>query len=263
MVNNEAQPMEEDLKEQILEIIENAQNRTFLSYRNARASIQDFKSDSASRKPVSSESRTGNNVPNMLRDTIYQPPASQSHYSPSRNLRQSTISQRNAQNNSIFDSSSTENHPRTDSWDALTPGRRTTGLTATASSILGDHVNDHTSRTAQSQQNTYEIPSFTSPNPNGLDAAMQHIDEDLSWSLPPYHEHNGNHTPTSQDYRFDGMASLSDEQWNTLPAMEHLNSLNWNPLVEADIVRKNTLGKEKDGFELETEQQPGSSLDIL
>jgi hypothetical protein len=192
--------MEENLKEQILGIIENAQIRTFLIYRNARASNQGIKSDSATRNPASSESMMGNNVPNMLRDTIYQPPASQSHYSPSRNLRQSTISQRNAQNDGIFDFSSTENHPRADSWDALSL-RRTTGLTATASSILGDHVNYHTSRTPQSQPNTYEIPSFTSPNPNGLDTAMQHIDEDLSWPLPPYHEHNGNDTLTSQDYR--------------------------------------------------------------
>ena len=98
-----------------------------------------------------------------------------------------------------------------------------------------------------------------SPDPNSLDTAMQHIGEGLSWSLPPYHDHNGNRTPTRQDYRFDQMTSLSDEHWNPLPTMEHLNSINWNALAEAEVATKDVPAKDKDGFELRTEQPPGSS----
>jgi hypothetical protein len=250
--------MEEHLKEQILEIIEDAQNRTFLRYRNTRASNQDIKSDSATRKPASSESMMENNVSNML-----QPPAAgpQLQYSPGRNLPHSAIFQDNEQNNGIFDSSSTENHFRTDSWNTPAP-RRTTDLTATSPSILallGRHMNDPSSTAAQSLTNTYELPSFTSPDSNTLDAAMQHSGEDLSWPLPRYHEHNENHTPISQDYRFDEMNSLPDEHWNTLQGTEQLDSINWNALAETDVGTKDIPGKEKDGFELQTEQPDGSS----
>jgi hypothetical protein len=90
---------------------------------------------------------------------------------------------------------------------------------------------------------------------------MQHMGEDLSWPLPRYHEHNENHTPTSQGYTFDEMTSLSDEHWNTLKGMEQLNSINWNALAETDVDvgTKDNPQKEKDGFGLQTEQPPGSS----